>query len=160
MASSEEKVKTETQVPEEKPKKIGVFICSCGKNIGGVVDIEKVAEKVRQVPGVAYAETNKYTCSEQGQRSIAEAVKEKNLDSFVVASCSPRLHGETFARCAEDCGLNRYETEMANIREHCSWVHQRSPEEATEKAAEIAEMAVRKVDLDIPLETIKVPMVF
>ena len=117
-------MKMEKINPDPKEKRIGVFICSCGKNIGGVVDIEKVAENVRQVPGVAYAETNKYTCSEQGQRSILQAVKEKKLDSFVVASCSPRLHGETFANCAEDCGLNRYQVEMANIREHCSWVHQ------------------------------------
>ncbi len=151
-------MKMEKINPDPKEKRIGVFICSCGKNIGGVVDIEKVAENVRQVPGVAYAETNKYTCSEQGQRSILQAVKEKKLDSFVVASCSPRLHGETFANCAEDCGLNRYQVEMANIREHCSWVHQAAPDEATLKASEITEMAIRKVDLDKPLDTIKVPM--
>ena len=158
MEVSEEKKLKDSQEITKKDKRIGVFICSCGKNIGGVVDIEKVAEKARQVPGVAYAETNKYTCSEAGQRAINEAVKEKKLDSFVVASCSPRLHGPTFAECAVDCGLNRYQVEMANIREHDSWVHQREHDLATQKAAELVEMAVRKVNLDVPLETMKVPM--
>ena len=158
MEVSEEKKLKDSQEITKKDKRIGVFICSCGKNIGGVVDIEKVAEKARHVPGVAYAETNKYTCSEAGQRAINEAVKEKKLDSFVVASCSPRLHGPTFAECAVDCGLNRYQVEMANIREHDSWVHQREHDLATQKAAELVEMAVRKVNLDVPLETMKVPM--
>src|SRR3972149_697107 len=84
--------------------KIGVFVCSCGKNIGAVVDVKAVTEEAAKIPGVVHAEWNRYTCSEAGQRSIQEAVKSKGLDRFIVAACSPRLHGETFSRCASSCG--------------------------------------------------------
>ncbi|MFV2014980.1 MAG: FAD-dependent oxidoreductase, partial [Candidatus Heimdallarchaeota archaeon] len=143
---------------EIKDPKVGVFICACGKNIAGTVDVDKVADLVKDVPGVIYTETNKYTCSESGQRAIQDAVKEHGLDRFVVASCSPRLHGETFARTAEQIGMNRYMVEMANIREHCSWVHQTEKDLATQKASELAEMAISKIKLNEPLETVRVPM--
>ncbi|MFW9929197.1 MAG: FAD-dependent oxidoreductase, partial [Candidatus Thorarchaeota archaeon] len=140
--------------------KIGVFVCSCGRNIGGVVDVQAVSDYAKSIPNVAYSEWNKYTCSEAGQRQIEEAVKKHGLDRYVVAACSPRLHGETFSRCGVKCGLNGYMTEMANIREHCSWVTdpRKELDEATTKAKEIVEMAVAKITHNVPLETVVVPV--
>jgi heterodisulfide reductase subunit A len=138
--------------------KVGVFICACGKNIGHVVDVEAVRDYAAELDNVVYAETNKYTCSEVGQRQIEEAVKKYGLDRFVVSACSPRLHGETFSRCATKCGVNGYMTEMANIREHCSWVHGKEPEKATEKAKDLVEMSVAKIRHNEPLDVVKVPV--
>jgi heterodisulfide reductase subunit A len=124
-------------------KRVGVFLCWCGSNIAGTVDVGKVAEQVRRLPGVVYVEENKYTCSEPGQASLIKAVKERKLDRVVVASCSPRLHEPTFRRTVEAAGLNPYFFEMANVREHCSWVHP-DKETATPKAFDIVRKAVAK----------------
>ena len=103
--------------------RIGVFICYCGSNIGGTVDVEKVAKEVIKFPGVVFTQTNLYTCSEPGQAQIKKAIKDHNLNRVIVASCSPRVHNTTFMRTVETVGLNPYLFEMANIREQDSWIH-------------------------------------
>ncbi len=125
-------------------KRIGVFLCWCGSNIGGVVDIPKVAEAVKEFPGVAFVGENKYTCSEPGQVAMINAIKEHKIEQVVVASCSPRMHLPTFQKAAQNAGLNPYVVEMANLREHCSWVHVAEPERATQKAIELVRKSVAK----------------
>jgi heterodisulfide reductase subunit A len=127
--------------------RMGVFICECGRNIGVTVDVAKVAEKSRKLEDVVIVDTNKYSCSETGQNSIRTAIRENKLNRIVVASCSPKLHLETFKATVESAGVNPYLFEMANIREHCSWVHRHEKEAATEKAFELIEMAVAKARL-------------
>jgi len=124
--------------------RIGVFICHCGTNIGGVVNVPEVVEAAKRMPLVAHAEENKYTCSEVGQASIRDAIKEQRLDRVVIASCSPRMHENTFRKTVAAAGLNPYLLEMANLREHCSWVHSDS-KDATAKAIDLVSMAVAKV---------------
>jgi heterodisulfide reductase subunit A len=124
--------------------KIGVFICHCGVNIGGYIDVPKVVKQTKKLPGVAYAEGNLYTCSSDGIQKIKEAIEKHNLNRVVVASCTPRTHEVLFKETCEDAGLNKYLFQMANIREHCSWVHMQVPKEATEKAIGIVRMAVAK----------------
>jgi len=148
----EENVSREKDV---KPR-IGVFVCKCGLNIGSVVDCEAVAEYARTLDNVEHAEWNTFTCSDSSQKEIAEKIREKKLNRVVVASCSPRLHEPTFRRMCEEAGLNPYLFEMANIREHCSWVHMNEREKATEKAKELVKMAVAKARLLEPLERITV----
>jgi len=127
----------------EKPK-IGVFICHCGKNIAGIIDVKKVAEEVANLPGVVYVEDYVYMCSDPGQQKIINAIKKENLNAIVVAACTPSLHYETFAKAVEAGGLSRYRYEMACIREHSSWVHF-DKKKATEKAIRIIAAAVAKV---------------
>lgn len=124
--------------------RIGVFVCWCGSNIAKTVEVGKVAEAARDFPGVVYATDYKYMCSEPGQNMVKDAIKEHKLDRVVIASCSPRLHEPTFQRCISEAGINPYMVEMANIREQCSWVHEKSPE-TTQKAIELTKMAVAKV---------------
>ena len=138
--------------------RIGVFVCHCGLNIAGVVDVEAVTEYARTLPDVVYAVHNRYTCSDPGQEEIRKAIKEHNLNRVVVAACSPRMHEFTFRRTVSEAGLNPYLFEMANIREHCSWCHPSTPEAATEKAKDIVKMAVAKARLLGPLEPIEVPV--
>ena len=128
---------------EEKPR-IGVFVCHCGINIGGVVNVPKVVKYAQALPGVVYSEDNLYTCSAEGIDSIKEAIKLKRLNRVVVASCTPRTHEPLFRSACEDAGVNPYLFELANIREHCSWVHMREPDKATEKAKDIVRMAVAR----------------
>lgn len=127
----------------EEPR-IGVFLCHCGVNIGGVVDIPAVVEYAKTLPNVAYSENNIYTCSEAGLASIKEAVKKHRLNRVVVASCTPRTHEPLFRSACQEAGLNKYVFEMANIREQCSWVHSHEPEGATEKAKDIVRMAAAR----------------
>ena len=127
----------------EEPK-IGVFLCHCGVNIGGVVDIPAVVEYAKTLSNVAYAEDNIYTCSEAGLASIKEAIKENGLNRVIVASCTPRTHEPLFRSACQEAGLNKYLFEMANIREQCSWVHSHEPERATEKAKDMVRMAVAR----------------
>ncbi|MEM2940173.1 MAG: hydrogenase iron-sulfur subunit [Thermoproteota archaeon] len=141
----------------EEPR-IGVFVCHCGKNIGGVVDVVKVTEYARALPNVVYASHNLYTCSDAGQAEIKKVIKEHGLNRVVVASCSPKMHEPTFRACVSEAGLNPYLFEMANIREHCSWVHMNDPEGATSKAMDLVKMAVAKARLLEPLEPIIVPV--
>ena len=135
-------------------ERIGVFICHCGRNIAGTVDVEKVAEVISKHPLVVHCETYVYMCSEPGQKLIMDAIKNKNLTAVVVAACSPTLHYETFARVVEAAGLNRYKLEIANIREQCSWIHI-NRKEATEKAIRIVLASIAKVSMDEPLYPIK-----
>ena len=137
--------------------KIGVYVCHCGSNIAGVVDCSKVAEYARGLPNVAVARDYKYMCSDPGQNLIKEDIKKLGLNRVVVASCSPRMHEPTFRRVCQDAGLNQYLFEMANIREHCSWVHT-DKAMATEKAKALVSAAVRRVALQTPLETKEVAM--
>ena len=141
----------------EEPR-IGVFVCHCGLNIAGVVDVEEVTEYAKKLPGVVYAVHYRYMCADPGQKLIKDAIKEHKLNRVVVAACSPRLHEPTFRRCVAEAGLNPYLFEMANIREHCSWCHPHEPEKATEKAKDLVRMAVAKARLLEPLKTIKVPV--
>lgn len=140
---------------KEKPR-IGVFICHCGINIGGVVDVPKVVKYAKTLPGVLYAESNLYTCSSEGTRKIAEMIKKHGLNRVVVASCTPRTHEPLFRETCEEAGLNKYLFEMANIREHCSWVHMHEPKTATQKAKDIVRMAVAKARLLEPQEETEV----
>jgi heterodisulfide reductase subunit A len=128
---------------EQEPK-IGVFLCHCGVNIGGVVNIPEVVKYAQTLPNVAYAESNIYTCSEAGLASIRENIKKEGLNRVVVASCTPRTHEPLFRSACREAGLNHYLFEMANIREHCSWVHKLQPQKATEKAKDIVRMAVAR----------------
>lgn len=130
--------------------RVGVFICHCGNNIAGTVDVKRVAEETRKLPDVVYATTYMYTCSEPGQDEIKRAIKEQNLNRVVVAACSPRMHELTFRRTVEKAGLNRYFFEMANIREHISWVGE-DRDANTNKAVEVVRMAVAKVAQNKPL---------
>ena len=102
-------------------RRIGVFVCHCGLNIAATVDVERVAEEIRQYPGVAYAVDYKYMCSDPGQSLIKEAIQKEGLDGVVVAACSPAMHEATFRRAVASVGLNPYLCEIANIREQCSW---------------------------------------
>jgi len=141
----------------EEPR-VGVFVCHCGLNIAGVIDVKAVAEYAKTLPNVVFVKDNRYTCADPGQEEIRKAVKEHKLNRVVVAACSPRLHEPTFRRTTAEAGLNPYVFEMANIREFSSWCHPNTPEEATEKAKEIVKMAVAKVRLLQPLQTIEVPV--
>ena len=131
-------------------QRIGVFVCHCGSNIAATVDVKKVVEMALREPGVFHAEDYPYMCSEAGQSRIAAAIREKGLTSIVVCSCSPRMHETTFRKAAEKAGINPYLVEIANIREHCSWIH-KDMEEATRKAVILMRAAVAKVHLDAPL---------
>jgi len=124
--------------------RIGVFVCHCGVNIAGVVDVKRVVEEIRKLPGVVHVEDYTYMCSEPGQELIVKAVKERGLDGVVVAACTPSLHYETFARAVERAGLSRYRLEMVSIRELDSWVHL-DKNLATEKAVRIVAGAVAKL---------------
>lgn len=137
--------------------RIGVFVCQCGTNIASTVDTEKVAEEARKLPDVVYATTYMYTCSEPGQQEIQKAIREHNLQGVVVAACSPRMHEPTFRRAVEKAGLNRYMFEMANIREHVSWVSN-DREANTRKAIELVRMAVAKLRFNQPLFPSLVPI--
>lgn len=137
--------------------RVGVFVCWCGSNIAKTVDVEKVAEAAAKFPSVVYSTHYKYMCSEPGQNLVKEAIKEHQLDRIVVASCSPRLHEPTFQRCISEAGLNPFMLEMANIREHCSWVHE-DKEAATEKAIDLTAMAVAKAVRNEPLTRQEIPL--
>jgi len=140
--------------PPEKPvegePRIGVFICHCGVNIAGVVDVKQVAAKAASEPNVVHATDVLYACSNTNLAEIREAIQEHDLNRVVVASCTPRMHEPTFRNACQEAGLNPYLFEMANIREHCSWVHSREPEVATDKATELVKMAIAKARLLTP----------
>ena len=131
-------------------QRIGVFVCHCGTNIAGTVDVKAVAEAIKNEPGVVFSTDYQYMCSQAGQNMIKDAVKENNLTGIVVCSCSPRMHEATFRKTAAAAGLNPYMVEIANIREQCSWVHKSMPD-GTEKAIILAKAAVAKVNLNAPL---------
>jgi heterodisulfide reductase subunit A len=141
----------EIDVSDQEPR-IGVFVCHCGSNIAGVVDVLDVVEYAKTLPNVVYAENNLYTCSNDTQEKIKEKIKEHNLNRVVVASCSPRTHEPLFRNTIREVGLNSYLFEMANIRDQCSWVHMHEHERATLKSKDLVRMAIAKVRLLEPLE--------
>ena len=141
----------ELDVSNQEPR-IGVFICHCGINIGGIVDVPAVTEYAKTLPGVIYAENNLYTCSQDTQEKIKEKVQEHNLNRVIVASCTPRTHEPLFQNTIREAGLNAFLFEMTNIRDQCSWVHMHEPKAATEKAKDLVRMAVAKSKLIEPLE--------
>ena len=120
----------------EEPR-IGVYVCHCGINIGGVVNCPELAEFAKTLKNVVVARDYKYFCADPGQEIIQKDIKEYNLNRVVVAACSPRMHEPTFRRCVEEAGLNPFLFEFVNIREHDSWVHMHEPEKATEKAKDL-----------------------
>ena len=142
---------------EERPR-IGVFVCHCGLNIAGVIDVKEVIEYAKTLPDVVYTKDNRYTCADPGQDEIRKAIEEHNLNRVVVAACSPRMHEPTFRKTVAEVNLNPYLFEMANIREFSSWCHPNAPKDATEKAKEIVKMAVAKARLLEPLKEIEVPV--
>ncbi len=128
--------------------RVGVFICHCGANIGGTINIDKVLEAAKKFPMVAFVDANKYTCSEPGQLSVRDAIVKNRLNRVVIGNCSPRMHENTFRKTVAQAGLNPYLLEIANLREHCSWVHGNNKDSATDKAIELVRMAVAKVGRD------------
>ncbi len=147
----------ERDVASEEPR-IGVFVCHCGVNIGGVVNVPEVKEYARSLPHVIHVDENLFSCSQDTQTEIKRVIEEYNLNRFVVASCSPRTHEPLFQETLREAGLNQYLFEMANIRDQCSWVHANEPEKATEKAKDLVRMAVAKADLIQPLAEPTVPV--
>ncbi len=147
----EEEFVPERDISGEEPR-IGVFVCHCGINIGGVVDVPAVKEYARSLPHVAYVDENLYTCSQDTQAKIKEVIKENNLNRVVVASCTPRTHEPLFQKTIREAGLNKYLFEMANIRDQCSWVHMDKKEEATKKAKDLVRMAIAAADYVEPLQ--------
>jgi heterodisulfide reductase subunit A2 len=137
--------------------RIGVFVCHCGENIGRTVDAAEVARSLGEFPGVAHAVDYKYMCSDPGQALIKQAIAEKQLDGVVVAACSPHMHEKTFRRAAAGGGLNPFLCEMANVREHCSWIHE-DRAVATPKAIGIVRSIVEKIKRNQPLEPIRIPI--
>ncbi|HEY9164634.1 MAG TPA: NAD(P)-binding protein [Candidatus Kryptonia bacterium] len=137
----------ETDVYGQEPR-VGVFVCHCGTNIAGVVNVPEVVAYARTLPNVVYAENNLYTCSNDTQERIREKIREHNLNRVVVASCTPRTHEPLFRSTIQEAGLNPYLFEMANIRDQCSWVHMHEPVKATAKSKDLLRMAVAKVKLN------------
>jgi len=142
----------------QEPLRIGVFVCKCGSNIAGFLDVPAVAEYAATLPGVVHAEYNLYTCSQDSIRRIVERVRELNLNRVVVAACTPLTHEPLFQEAIRQAGLNPYLFEMANIRNQCSWVHQNDWEGATEKAKDLVRMAVAKAAWLEPLHRTRVPV--
>ncbi|MFP4196263.1 MAG: FAD-dependent oxidoreductase [Methanomassiliicoccales archaeon] len=140
----------EREVAGEEPR-IGVFVCHCGINIGGVVNVPAVVEYAAKLPNVVHAEDNLYTCSQDTQENIKEMIEEHDLNRVIVASCTPRTHEPLFQSTIRETGLNPFLFQMANIRDQCSWVHMKDPERATEKAKDLVRMAISKVRLAAPL---------
>ena len=155
---------TEKTLPPEiyisgQPPRIGVFICHCGINIGGYVDVPEVTRYASTLPNVVLADRNLYTCSADTQTIIKEKIKEYHLNRVIVASCTPRTHEPLFQETIREAGLNRYLFQMANIRDQCSWVHMHEPEKATEKAKDLVRMTVNKARDIQPLPRIKLKVI-
>jgi heterodisulfide reductase subunit A-like polyferredoxin len=149
-----------TQVVESSAgrSRIGVYVCHCGLNIARTVDCAKVVEMAAALDDIAVAREVSYACSEPGQQSMKEDILEHNLDRIVIAACSPRLHEPTFRQMVQSVGMNPYLFEMANIREHCSWVHMNDPQAATEKAGDLVRMGISRVRHLQPLEPETLPL--
>jgi heterodisulfide reductase subunit A len=147
------------ELQEREESRIGIYVCHCGSNIGGVVDCEGVAAYGQTLPDVIVSRHEGYLCSEPGQNQIKTDIQEQRLNRIVVASCSPRLHEPTFRKCLAEAGLNPYLLEMANLREQCSWVHSHDPEGATQKSKDLVRSAVARArwlagreDMEVPIE--------
>ena len=147
----------EKDVSQEEPR-VGVFVCHCGANIGRVVDVPSVVDYARTLDNVVYATEQLFSCATDSAESITETVKEKELNRVVVAACSPRTLEPLFRDTLREAGINQYYFEMANIREHCSWVHSKEKEDATQKAKDITRMSVARASLLQPLQEIDLPV--
>jgi heterodisulfide reductase subunit A len=141
----------------EEPR-VGVFVCHCGANIGRVVDVPSVVEYALTLDNVVHAQEDLFTCSTDAARKISDAIKEKGLNRVVVAACTPRTHEPLFRDTLREAGINPYYFEFANIREHCSWVHSREKEAATQKAKDIVRMSVARAALLQPLQEFQLPV--
>ena len=148
----------EKDVSGQDPR-IGVFVCRCGINIASTVDVPGVVDRIRELPGVVYAGENLFTCSQDTQGQIKKVIEENNLNRMIVASCTPRTHLPLFQETAREAGLNKYLVEMANIREHCSWVHMTEKEKATDKAVDLIRMAVARTSKLEQVQDQQLPMV-
>jgi heterodisulfide reductase subunit A len=138
-------------------KRTGVFVCHCGLNIAGTVDVKKMAEELGRDPNVDYSVDYVYMCSDPGQKEVEKAIEEQKLDSIVIAACSPNLHETTFRNAAKRAGISGFQCEIANIREQCSWVHKDMPT-ATAKATKITRSAIDRVRRNVDLEPISIPV--
>ena len=157
LSEARNKLVSKKELPEEldvsdQPPRIGIFICHCGINIGGVVDVPEVVEYVKTLPNVVYAEHNLYTCSADTQTGIKEKIEANQLNRVIVASCTPRTHEPLFQATIREAGLNKYLFEMVNIRDQCSWVHMHEHEKATAKSKDLLRMSVAKASQLIPLQ--------
>jgi heterodisulfide reductase subunit A len=164
LAESRNTLTIKKELPLEKDfagqvPRIGVFVCKCGINIAATVSVPDVVERVRSLPGVAWVSENLFTCSQDTQLQIKKAIDENNLNRIIVASCTPRTHLPLFQETAREAGLNKYLVEMANIREHCSWVHMQEKEKATDKAVDLIRMAIARTALLEQVQDQQLPMV-
>jgi heterodisulfide reductase subunit A2 len=148
---------TPANTPTQAPPRVGVYVCHCGTNIAGVVDVEAVVRYAAELPNVSVVRHYSYMCSDPGQALIATDIRDEGVNRVVVASCTPLMHEGTFRRACAEAGLNPFLFQMTNIREHCAWVSE-DPAAATEKARALVAAAVRRVSWQIPLEMRRVPM--
>lgn len=163
LADARDTLTKSVEIPEEidisgEEPRIGVFVCKCGINIAGVVDVEAVEEYTKTLPNVEYVGQNLFTCSQDTQEQMKEVIAEQNLNRIVVASCTPKTHEGIFMDTLQACGLNKYLFEMANIRNQNAWIHSDMPEEATEKAKKLIKMAVARVATLYPLHEKIIPV--
>mgnify|MGYP006278046205 CR=1 FL=1 len=158
---SEITVKTypEERIIDDEEPRVGVFICHCGTNIAGVVDVPEVVEQTRSLPGVVFADDVLYACSQDTQETIKQKIEQQGINRVVIASCTPRTHEPLFADTIREVGLNPFLVEMANIRDQCSWVHRDNPDLATEKAVELVKMTVNKAARLYPVQQQEVPLI-
>jgi len=147
----------EKDVTSEEPR-VGVFVCNCGRNIGGYVDVPAIADYTRTIPNVAYVQENLFSCSQDAQKQMADMIQEHDLNRVIVAACSPTTHQPIFQDMLRNAGLNKYLFEMSNIRNQCTWVHQNEPKAATEKCQDLIRMAVAKARLLDPLDYLRMPV--
>jgi heterodisulfide reductase subunit A len=164
LAAARHSLVREKTFPQEhdvsgEPPRVGVFVCNCGVNIGGVVRVPEVVQYASTLPNVVYAQENLFSCSQDAQAQLVHVIKEQNLNRVVVAACSPRTHEPLFQETLRNSGLNKYLFEQANIRDQCSWVHAEEPEAATDKAKDLVRMAVARAALIEPLPLPAVPVV-
>jgi len=156
LAESRESMTLTKETPEEidvkgDPPRIGVFVCNCGTNIGGFLDVPDVVKFAKTLPSVVFVEDNLFSCSQDTQEQITQVIKEQNLNRVVVAACTPRTHEPLFQETVTNAGINKYLFEMANIRNQCSWVHSNDSAAATEKAKDLVRMSVARAGLLEPL---------
>ncbi len=156
---TKEKPRIAERVVAGEPPSVGVFVCNCGVNIGGIVRVPEVAAYAQSLPYVTYVEENLFTCSQDTQEKMSEVIKARGLNRIVVAACSPRTHEMLFQETLTQAGINKYLFEMANIRNQCSWVHSNDPDAATEKAKDLVRMAVGKAARLDPLDEMKVDVI-
>jgi len=155
--SREREYPPERDVSEEEPK-VGVFVCHCGANIGRVVNVPSVVEYASTLDNVVHAQESLFACSTDNARQIADTIRDKGLNRVVIAACTPRTHEPLFRDTVREGGINQYFFDLANIREHCSWVHSREKESATAKAKDIVRMSVARTALLKPLQEIELPI--